>query len=226
MILKSNVIKILMILFVEFFAMVPFGDEEVRANQESKLLNLKLDFKLFSVQKEVNDDLNISKGILKFSLQEVGMQEFLLKKKELIKKPDNKHILESKKVEDLPPVVPETSIPVPIGNYGEGNTYVSGQCTWYVKDYFKKRVGDYWGNAISWGESALMDGLLVDQNPVADSTVAVFGANSYNEGYGHVAVVIGVREGFVRIREMNCHGPWSMGEREIPITSVMSFIHV
>ncbi|MDR3156342.1 MAG: CHAP domain-containing protein [Lactobacillales bacterium] len=226
MILKINVTKVLMILFAGSLAMVPFGYEEVRANQESKLLNLKLDFKIFSVQKGGNDDLKRSKGILKFSLQEVGMSEFLLENKELIKKPDNKHILESQKVEDSPSVVPEVSIPVSIGNYGEGNTYVPGQCTWYVKDYFKKRVGDYWGNAISWGESALMDGLLVDQNPVADSTVAVFGANSYNEGYGHVAVVIGVKEGFVRISEMNCRGPWSMGEREIPIASVMSFIHV
>ena len=94
--------------------------------------------------------------------------------------------------------------------YGEGNTYAPGQCTWYVKDYFKTRVGDYWGNAINWANAASADVLLVDKNPVAESTIVVFGADPYNMGYGHVAIVIAVGDGVLTIREMNYGGAWKM----------------
>lgn len=79
---------------------------------------------------------------------------------------------------------------IPSTNYGSSpETYVSPTCTYYVKKVFGNRVGDYWGNGADWAASASAAGFTVDSNPVAGSSVAVFGPNVRGGSYGHVAVV-------------------------------------
>ena len=79
---------------------------------------------------------------------------------------------------------------IPSTNYGSSpETYVSPTCTYYVKKVFGNRVGDYWGNGADWAASASAAGFTVDNNPVAGSSVAVFGPNVRGGSYGHVAVV-------------------------------------
>ena len=104
-----------------------------------------------------------------------------------------------------------------------GNSYYAGQCTWYVKNTLSW-VGNYWGNANQWADSAAAAGLLVDSNPTVGS-VAVFmpgvaGASSY----GHVAVVTGVNGGMVTISEMNAQGEYVVSSRTVSAAGVR-FIH-
>lgn len=111
---------------------------------------------------------------------------------------------------------------------GTGNTYAAGQCTWYVKDIFKARMGDYWGNAKDWAQSAKREGLTVDANPIANQTIAVFapGSAGADATYGHVAVVIGVSGDTVTVKEMN--GPaglWKTNTRVVP-KSAATYIHM
>lgn len=109
-----------------------------------------------------------------------------------------------------------------------GNTYASGQCTWYVKDIFKARMGDYWGNAKDWTTSAQREGVPVDNNPIANQTIAVFapGSAGADATYGHVAVVIGVSGDNVTIKEMNgAAGIGKTNTRIIP-KSAATYIHM
>ena len=109
-----------------------------------------------------------------------------------------------------------------------GNTYASGQCTWYVKDIFKARMGDYWGNAKDWSQSAQREGLTVDGNPIANQTIAVFapGSAGADATYGHVAVVIGVSGDTVTVKEMNgAAGLGKTNTRVVP-RSAAAYIHM
>ena len=84
---------------------------------------------------------------------------------------------------------------IPSTHYGTNpGTYVAATCTFYVKSVMGSRVGDYWGNAEDWAASASADGFTVDNNPVAGSTIAVFGPNVRGGSYGHVAVVESVNK--------------------------------
>lgn len=84
---------------------------------------------------------------------------------------------------------------IPSTNYGSNpGTYVAPTCTYYVKSVFGSRVGDYWGNGADWAASASSAGFTVDSNPVAGSSVAVFGPNVRGGSYGHVAVVQSVNK--------------------------------
>ncbi|GFH40449.1 phage tail tip lysozyme [Lactococcus insecticola] len=121
------------------------------------------------------------------------------------------------------------NVPLDVNNgpYTSNNTYAAGNCTWYVKDVFKTRMGDYWGNAKDWAASASREGLLVDGNPVANKTIAVFapGSAGADATYGHVAVVIGVSGDTVTISEMNAVGLGKISTREIP-KSAATYIHM
>jgi len=154
-------------------------------------------------------------------LFKTGSEQTPVKKVSLVKV---QAAIEKKSKESLPPPPPSSPEKPAVG--GETNTYVPGQCTWYVKDFFKKRVGDNWGNAISWGINAQKSGLSVDKIPAANETIAVFGADSYNLGYGHVAVVIGVQGENALISEMNYGRPWNMNQRWVLSSEILSFIHV
>lgn len=122
------------------------------------------------------------------------------------------------------------AVPIDVkqGPYSTGNTYAAGNCTWYVKDVFKARMGDWWGNAKDWAANASREGLQVDDQPVANLTIAVFapGSAGADANYGHVAVVIGVSGDHVTVKEMNgAAGLGKTSTRTIP-KSAASYIHM
>lgn len=86
------------------------------------------------------------------------------------------------------------------------NTYPIGQCTWGVKS-LADWVGNYWGNANQWGDSARKAGYTTGSIPQVGSVI-VF-PNSIYEGvnYGHVAYVTNVYEdGTIEVLESNYNG--------------------
>ena len=86
------------------------------------------------------------------------------------------------------------------------NTYPIGQCTWGVKA-LADWVGNYWGNANQWGDSARKAGYTTGSTPQVGSVI-VF-PNSIYEGvnYGHVAYVTNVYEdGTIEVLESNYNG--------------------
>lgn len=80
---------------------------------------------------------------------------------------------------------------------GGGNSYVWGQCTWYVAS--KRSVPNNWGNAISWYYNAQRSGFATGSAPRA-------GAIGW-ERSNHVVYVESVNDnGTVNISEMNWGG--------------------
>lgn len=77
------------------------------------------------------------------------------------------------------------------------NSYEPGQCTFGVKSW-NPEVGDNWGNAKDWGYAAMEDGWTVSDTPQVGAVA--WSSAGY---YGHVALVVGVGDGEVTIREMN-----------------------
>ncbi|MDR1447972.1 MAG: CHAP domain-containing protein [Candidatus Ancillula sp.] len=102
-----------------------------------------------------------------------------------------------------------------------GNTYVPGQCTWYVYNRrvaLGRSVGSFWGNGGYWHYSAANAGYLVNHMPEVG---AVF------EQSGHVAVVeeIGI-DNSVRISEMNyLYIPYNYNERWVTDADQYWYIH-
>jgi surface antigen len=97
------------------------------------------------------------------------------------------------KLEPLPFLdsVPETYA------YQGYNDYELGSCTWGVKQW-KPEIGDSWGDARYWGDSAIAEGWIVSDTPVV-------GAVAYNTAgyYGHVGYVQQVHNDTITLREMN-----------------------
>lgn len=104
-----------------------------------------------------------------------------------------------------------------------GNSYYAGQCTWYVKDTLSW-VGNYWGNANQWVDSAAAAGLLVDSNPTVGSVAVFMPGVAGASAWGHVAVVTGVNGGMVTISEMNAQGEYVVSSRTVSAAGVR-FIH-
>jgi surface antigen len=102
-----------------------------------------------------------------------------------------------------------------------GNTYVPGQCTWYVynrRAALRRSVGSFWGNGGAWHNSAMNAGYLVNHTPEVG---AVF------EQSGHVAVVeeIGI-DNSVHISEMNySYIPYNYNERWVTNANQYWYIH-
>lgn len=91
------------------------------------------------------------------------------------------------------------------------NTYPIGQCTWGVKS-LADWVGNNWGNANEWGESARKAGYRTGTKPQVGSVI-VF-PNSIYDGvnYGHVSYVTNVYEdGSIEVMEANYNGNQSIG---------------
>ena len=91
------------------------------------------------------------------------------------------------------------------------NTYPIGQCTWGVKS-LADWVGNYWGNANQWGDSARKAGYSTGSTPQVGSVI-VF-PNVIYEGinYGHVAYVTHVYDdGSIEVLEANYLGNQSIG---------------
>lgn len=110
--------------------------------------------------------------------------------------------------------------------YG-GNTYVWGNCTWYVsnrRSEIGRPVPNNLGNAGSWGYSAAAAGLPVNNTPAPGAVMV-----ELVYPLGHVSVVERINpDGSILISEMNWG--WALGvyhERTIPASSVNNyqFIH-
>ena len=87
-------------------------------------------------------------------------------------------------------------------NYGAVHSYPVGQCTWGAKA-LAPWAGDYWGNGGDWAASARAAGYRVGSEPMVGAI-----ASWNNGGYGHVAVVTGVSNGMIKVKEANYNGQW------------------
>ena len=112
----------------------------------------------------------------------------------------------SEPVVEAPVVHEEVKPSVVSVSYDQSNTYPVGQCTWGVKSV-APWVGNYWGNANQWGESARRAGFRTGYTPQVGSVI-VF-PNSIYEGvnYGHVGYVTAVNaDGTIEMVESNYRG--------------------
>lgn len=98
-----------------------------------------------------------------------------------------------------------------------GNDYAYGNCTAFVADTVKVPAG--LGNADTWDDNARAMGFTVSSVPVIGSV-----AESDAGYYGHVAVVVGIGDGVVLLREANVYGLGVVDERWVP-TSDYSYIY-
>lgn len=93
------------------------------------------------------------------------------------------------------------------------NTYPIGQCTWGVKEQ-ATWVGNDWGNARDWGESAQARGFIVGKEARVGAVV-VWPHEGLIDGmiYGHVAYVTDVRSNQeIRVTESNYGGQLSLAD--------------
>jgi surface antigen len=99
----------------------------------------------------------------------------------------------------------------------EGDTYEWGNCTYWayaMRLWAGNPVGQYWGNANTWDDTALSLGYIVDHTPTVGAVYQT------DEGeWGHVAYVIAVdsKTGDWTISEMNAKG--------LNIVSTRTFTH-
>ncbi len=95
----------------------------------------------------------------------------------------------------------------PVSNSSVSNTYPIGQCTWGAKT-LAPWVGNNWGNAGQWANSARSAGFTVGTTP-AVGAVAVWPNDG--GGYGHVAVVTSVESSTrIQVSEANYAGNQSI----------------
>lgn len=109
-----------------------------------------------------------------------------------------------------------------------GNRYALGNCTWYTYERraaMGRPIGSFWGNAVSWANSAMGAGLRVDNTPEAG---AIFQRGG---GYGHVGIIDSVdwQAGTVTYSDMNgLRGFGAVGQDTISIGDAQArwqFIH-
>lgn len=123
---------------------------------------------------------------------------------------------EQPKVEETKVETPKVEAPVapkaltnPIND--KTNTYPIGQCTWGVKS-LADWVGNYWGNANQWGDSARKAGYTTGSTPQVGSVVVFPNVMYEGINYGHVAYVTHVYDdGSIEVMEANYGGNQSIG---------------
>lgn len=123
---------------------------------------------------------------------------------------------EQPKVEEIKVETPKVEAPVapkaltnPIND--KTNTYPIGQCTWGVKS-LADWVGNYWGNANQWGDSARKAGYTTGSTPQVGSVVVFPNVMYEGVNYGHVAYVTHVYDdGSIEVMEANYGGNQSIG---------------
>ena len=110
------------------------------------------------------------------------------------------------------------------GTPDDGN-YFHGNCTLYSSNRRKALglpVGDKWGNAGSWAQSARNDNLLVDKTPSVGAII---------QDWGHVAIVEAILpNGDLSISEMNAHvfggGYNVVSGRIVPAGNVSQYLFI
>lgn len=88
---------------------------------------------------------------------------------------------------------------VAVANYGGGNTYDYGYCTWYVKNRRGGSIPNSLGNANTWYSRASAQGMAVGSIPRAGAV-----GTTTRGALGHVVYVESVNaDGSINISEMN-----------------------
>lgn len=96
-------------------------------------------------------------------------------------------------------------------SHDQSNTYPVGQCTWGVKS-LAPWVGNYWGNANQWGDSARRAGFRTGHTPQVGSVIVFPNVMYEGENYGHVAYVTAVNnDGTIEVLEANWGGNQQIG---------------
>ena len=110
------------------------------------------------------------------------------------------------------PVVHEEAKPSVLSvSHDQSNTYPVGQCTWGVKT-LAPWVGNYWGNANQWGDSARRAGFRTGHTPQVGSVIVFPNVMYEGENYGHVAYVTAVNnDGTIEVLEANWGGNQQIG---------------
>lgn len=110
------------------------------------------------------------------------------------------------------PVVHEEVKPSVLSvSHDQSNTYPVGQCTWGVKS-LAPWVGNYWGNANQWGDSARRAGFRTGHTPQVGSVIVFPNVMYEGENYGHVAYVTAVNnDGTIEVLEANWDGNQQIG---------------
>lgn len=110
------------------------------------------------------------------------------------------------------PVVHEEVKPSVLSvSHDQSNTYPVGQCTWGVKS-LAPWVGNYWGNANQWGDSAHIAGFRTGHTPQVGSVIVFPNVMYEGENYGHVAYVTAVNnDGTIEVLEANWGGNQQIG---------------
>lgn len=110
------------------------------------------------------------------------------------------------------PVVHEEVKPSVLSvSHDQSNTYPVGQCTWGVKS-LAPWVGNYWGNANQWGDSARRAGFRIGHTPQVGSVIVFPNVMYEGENYGHVAYVTAVNsDGTIEVLEANWGGNQQIG---------------
>lgn len=125
----------------------------------------------------------------------------------------------------LPTVTPGVSTPLPTpvqnsANYGGGNTYDAGYCTWYVKNRRGASLPNNLGNANTWFARAQAQGMATGYTPRAGAV-----GTTTAGAYGHVVYVEAVNgDGTITISEMNYAGLYSQRTR-VANASEFSYIY-
>ena len=87
------------------------------------------------------------------------------------------------------------------------NTFVAGQCTWYVAN---QRNIPWTGNAIEWWPNARKAGFAEGPTPQVGAVMV-----TRESGYGHVALVQAVNGDSWTVSEMNYRGPFVVDSRTL-----------
>lgn len=123
---------------------------------------------------------------------------------------------------ELPAVVAlpaETPNVVPLRDYGGGNTYDYGYCTWYVKNRRGASIPNSLGNANTWYSRAAGMGMAVGTEPRAGAV-----GTTTRGSLGHVVYVESVNgDGTINISEMNYKG---FGIQSSRTTSASEFVYI
>lgn len=104
--------------------------------------------------------------------------------------------------------ISDDSIPVSPG----GHIFPKGYCTWFVAQHVKITFG---GNARNWMANAKRAGYETSAAPAVGYVVQT----TDDARYGHVALVTGVSDTHITVKEMNYVGFNKVSTRSIPISS-------
>lgn len=107
----------------------------------------------------------------------------------------------------------------PVRDYGGGNGYDYGYCTWYVKNRRGASIPNNLGNANTWYSRAASMGMAVGTEPRAGAV-----GTTTRGGLGHVVYVESINgDGTINISEMNYKG-W--GIKSSRTTSASEFVYI